>query len=55
MKRHTAGVMYGLFTLITDFIMDFITDFSYMKVSYKVHKKVGNESMKVMTPALLKN
>ena len=40
MKYINAGVMYGLLTFNTEFIMDFITDFYLIKVSYKVHNKV---------------
>ena len=36
--------MYGKKTLITDFIVEFITDFYLVKVSNKVHNKVCNES-----------
>ena len=36
--------MYGYQTLITNFIMDFVTVFYLVKVSFKVHNKVCNES-----------
>ena len=41
---NNVGVMYALLTFVADYIMKLITDFYIVKVSYKVHNKVGNKS-----------